>query len=120
VSQIDLDVTEARRGEQTVAVLTTNPHYAGPVILVVALVVVVLICRWVFTPTHTTPRTEGDRGDFGLLVPVTVVRTVDDAVMLRDLLRDAGIRGTVTETPAGHAVLVFRDDAARARELVRS
>ena len=115
-----LDVTEARRGEQTEPVLTTNPPWAGPVILVVALVAIVLLCRWVFAPNHAAPDAPQERGDFGLLVPITVVRTVDDAHMLRDLLRDAGIRGTVSDAPGGFAVLVFRDDAERARSLVRS
>ena len=102
------------------AVLTTNPPYLGPVIFMVAFVAVLLICRWVFTPTHTTPRTPPAPADFGLLVPITVVRTIDDAHMLRDLLHDAGIRGTVTDALGGFAVLVFRDDADRAKQLVRS
>ena len=100
--------------------LTSNPHYAGPLIFAVALIAVLLICRWVFTPNHRLPHRPPDRADFGLLVPITVVRTVDDAHMLRDLLRDAGIRGTVTDSADGFAVLVFRDDADRARQLVRS
>jgi hypothetical protein len=101
-------------------VLSTYPHYAGPLILAAALVTVLLICRWVFAPHHPAPRAPELRGDFGLLVPITVVRTVDDAQMLRELLRDAGIRGTVADAPGGFAVLVFRDDAMRARELVRA
>jgi hypothetical protein len=120
VPQIGLDVTEARREEQTEAVLTSNPHYAGPVILAVALVVILLICRWVFAPNHAPARPPRDRDDFGLLVPVAAVRTLEDAHMLRDLLRDAGIRGTVTDAVDGFAVLVFGDDADRARALVRS
>ena len=100
--------------------LTSNPHYAGPVIFAVALVTILLLCRWVFTPNRPVPRPPVGAGDFGLLVPITVVRTVDDAQMLRDLLRDAGIRGTVTDADGGFAVLVFRDDAARAKQLVRS
>jgi hypothetical protein len=101
-------------------VLTTYPHYAGPLILAAALITVLLICRWVFTPNHAAPRASTERGDFGLLVPITVVRTVDDAQMLRAVLLEAGIRGTVADAPGGFAVLVFRDDAMRARELVRS
>ena len=100
--------------------LSSYPHYAGPLIFAVALVVILLLCRWVFTPNHTAPRRSAEPGDFGLLVPVAVVRTVDDAQMLRDLLRDAGIRGTVTDVAEGFAVLVFEDDADRARQLVRS
>jgi hypothetical protein len=87
---------------------------------VVAFVAVLLISRWVITPTHTTPRTLPAPADFGLLVPITVDRTIDDAHMLRDLLHDAGIRGTVTDALGGFAVLVFRDDADRAKQLVRS
>lgn len=120
VPQIDLDVTEARRQEQTDRVLTTNPQYAGPLIFAVALVVILLLCRWVFTPNHSAPRAPQERGDYGLLVPITVVRTVDDAQMLRDLLREAGIRGTIADADGGHAVLVFHDDAERAKQLVRS
>ena len=67
-------------------------------------------------PAHRPDRP----GDYGLLVPVTVVRTVDDAQMLRGLLREAGIRGTVAPVTDGFTVLVFSDDAVRARELVRS
>jgi len=120
VSQIGLEVTEARRGEQTVAVLTSYSHFAGPLIFAAAFVTVLLLCRWVFTPNHSAPRVAQERGDFGLLVPITVVRTVDDAQMLRSLLQEAGIRGTVAEAEGGYAVLVFGDDAVRARALVRS
>ena len=100
--------------------LSSNPQFAGPVIFAVALVVILLLCRWVFTPNRPAPRIEGEPGDFGLLVPITVVRTVDDAQMLRELLRDAGIRGTIADDAGGFAVLVFTDDAVRARQLVRS
>jgi hypothetical protein len=101
-------------------VLTSYPHYAGPVIFAVAIVVILLLCRWVFTPNHTVSRSPERSDDFGLLVPITVVRTIDDAQMLRDLLREAGIRGTIAEDGTGFAVLVFTDDATRARQLVRS
>jgi hypothetical protein len=40
--------------------------------------------------------------------------------MLRSLLHDAGIRGTVASTTEGFVVLVFSGDASRARALVRS
>jgi hypothetical protein len=68
------------------------------------------------------------RGDYGLLVPVAQVRTRDDAEMLRTVLQDAGIRCTLGEAAddgpeaerPGLAVLVFRTDADRARDLVSS
>ena len=87
---------------------------------------IILICRWVFSTDHRDDRAARrlekarSRGDYGLLVPITRVRTVDDAQMLRTVLRDAGIRCTVAEHDEGLDVLVFRADALRARDLVLS
>jgi hypothetical protein len=102
-------------------VLVSSYHYLeGPAIAALALGIIVLICRWVFSTDRPTPPPPSEPGDYGLLEPVTVVRTLDDAQMLRSLLQDAGIRGTVATTTEGFAVLVFSGDARRARELVRS
>jgi hypothetical protein len=103
-------------------VLVSSYHYLeGPAVALGALGVIVLICRWVFaTPHRSTPAVRHENGDFGLLEPVTVVRTRADAEMLRGVLRQAGIRGTVADAAGGFAVLVFRDDVSRARDLVRS
>ena len=102
----------------------------GPLVAVAALGVIMLICRWVFSTTHRDDRTARRlakaraRGDYGLLVPITRTRTLDDAEMLRGVLRDAGIRCTVAaagDAPGdGTDVLVFRADALRARDLVSS
>jgi hypothetical protein len=107
---------------QTERVPVSSYHYLeGPLIAVLALGVIILICRWVFAVDRPAPRaTAPTSADFGLLEPATVVRTRDDAEMLRAVLRDAGIRGTVADAPGGFAVLVFRDDVSRARSLVRS
>ncbi|MCW2572934.1 MAG: hypothetical protein JWO88_2992 [Frankiales bacterium] len=101
--------------------LVSSYHYLeGPAIAALALAIIVLICRWVFSTDRPTPPPTSEPGDYGLLQPVTVVRTLDDAHMLRSLLHDAGIRGTVARTPEGFVVLVFSSDASRARALVRS
>lgn len=100
--------------------MSSSAYLEGPLIVAVALTVIVLLCRWVFAVDRPAPPGPARQGDFGLLEPITVVRTVDDAQMLRGILRDAGIRGTLADTTDGIAVLVFRDDAARARDLVRS
>jgi hypothetical protein len=102
-------------------VLVSSYHYLeGPAIAVAALAVIVLICRWVFAVDRPAPSPPATPGDYGLLEPVAVVRTRDDAEMLQGVLRDAGIRGTLSAGPGGHSVLVFRDDLGRARALVRS
>lgn len=76
---------------------------------------VVLICRWVFSPTHTHIRTSQGDPDYGLLVPVAKAPTYEDAVLLRDLLVSEGVRASLSKD---HQVLVFRRDAERARALV--
>ena len=99
---------------------TGNPFF-DPLVALVALGLIVLICRWVFSTDHrTAPPVPKGRPDYGLLEPVTVVRTQEDADMLCGVLRDAGIRGTVTGHEGGFAVLVFPTDAVAARSLVRS
>lgn len=102
-------------------------YFLGPVVAVLALGLIVLMCRWVFSTStrdsRTAQRQERARAgsDYGLLVPVARVRLPEDAELLRGVLRDAGIRGTVAAEPTGGlAVLVFRDDALRARDLVSS
>ena len=111
-------------------------HLVGPLVAFGALGVIMLMCRWVFSTTSRDERTARRlalaraRGDYGLLVPVARVRTAADAQMLRSVLRDAGIRCTLAEGGTGQDedaegepvvdVLVFRADAARARDLVGS
>lgn len=112
--------------------IVSSYHYLmGPLVAVGALVVIVFICRWAFSTDHRDDRTARrldkaqSRGDYGLLVPIARVRTPDDAEMLSGVLRAAGIRCTVAEDEHGDenattAVLVFRADALRARDLVSS
>lgn len=100
----------------------------GMLVAVGAMVVLVLLCRWVFSTTHRDDRTARrleklrSQGDYGLLVPVTQVRGDADAELLKGVLRDAGIRATVAdgEQPGERVVLVFRADADHARTLVAS
>jgi hypothetical protein len=95
------------------------PVFLSPLISLVALGLIVLICRWVFsTGNRSVPAQRTSTGDLGLLSPVAEVRTRADADMLRDLLRDAGVRAGVSETAASIQVLVFTKDLERARELV--
>jgi nitrogen fixation-related uncharacterized protein len=56
--------------------------------------------------------------DEGLLVAVATLSRRESALALRAVLSDAGIRSTV-RFPAAHRadVLVFREDAVRARQL---
>ena len=57
----------------------------GMLLAVVAMVLLVLLCRWVFSTRDRDQRTAQrlekarSRGDYGLLVPVVTVRTAADA-----------------------------------------
>lgn len=105
--------------------IVSSYHYLlGPLVAVAALGLLLLICRWVFATDHRDDRSArrlerlACAGDYGLLVPISTVRTRDDALMLRSVLREAGIRASVSQDAAAHVVLVFRADAPRARQLV--
>jgi hypothetical protein len=89
----------------------------GLVVLVFGLLVVVL--RWIFGPDdRRRPRRPADDG---LLTLVATVTRRETALALRAVLSDAGIRSTV-RFPAAHRaeVLVFPEDAERARQLAAS
>ena len=93
-----------------------------------AVVLLVLLCRWVFGGRGV--RTRIARPDYGLLSPVVRVGSVEEAEAIRAELAEHGIRGTVAAAgkgfdprgvpwPAGsQVVLVFPDDVERATDLV--
>ena len=87
------------------------------VFVVVGLLVAAL--RWTFGgQTVRNPPEPGTPDDFGLLTPVAVVETAEEAQRLRALLTDAGIRATRTVGSDGrHRVLVFSAELDRARHV---
>ena len=109
--------------------IVSSYHFLiGPLVASAALLVIVLMCRWVFS-TKDRDRRAARRvqapkasrsADYGLLVPIASVRTREDAEMLRGVLAGARIRCTVAADATGADVLVFRADALRARDLVSS
>jgi hypothetical protein len=92
-------------------------------ILVIVLVVagLALVTRWAFGPGYGRSTRPQASADDGLLVLVATVSAPQTARALRGVLSDAGIRST-QRSPAPHRtdVLVFPDDAARARTLAAS
>ena len=93
-------------------------HYlVGPVIAFAVVAGLALFLRWAFSgePRRRPP------ADDGLLTRVATLSREDSAQALRAVLADAGIRSTVRSTGAYRAeVLVFREDADRARALASS
>ncbi len=94
----------------------------GPILVVILVVgVLALVTRWAFGPGYGRAAPRATPADAGLLVLVATVSTPETARSLRAVLSDAGIRST-QRTPAPHRtdVLVFPDDADRARRLATS
>ena len=88
----------------------------GPGIAFAVLGLLALFMRWAFG--SDTRRTPPPPTDDGLLTLVATLSRRESALALRAVLSDAGIRSTV-RCPAPHRVdvLVFPEDAARARSL---
>ena len=88
-----------------------------PLIVFAVLAGLALVTRWAFgTGYGREPAPE--RADDGLLTAVATLSRRESAQALRAALSDAGIRSTVRYPTAHRAeVLVFREDAARARAL---
>ena len=89
----------------------------GPFIAVLVVGLIGLFLRWA-SASGSAPSAQ--RGD-GLLTPVAPLTRRESALALRAVLSDAGIRSTI-RCPAPHRadVLVFPEDAARARSLASS
>jgi hypothetical protein len=97
-------------------------HYlVGPVIAFAVLALLALFMRWAFGTGYGKDRSRRPTApptDDGLLTLVATLSRRESALALRAVLSDAGIRSTV-RCPAPHRadVLVFPEDAARARSL---
>jgi hypothetical protein len=94
-------------------------HYAvGPFIVLLALVLLGLFMRWAFG-TGQSRRRPGPADD-GLLTKVATLSRRESALALRAVLSDAGIRSTLRPSADRTVVLVFPEDADRARSLAAS
>jgi hypothetical protein len=90
-------------------------------LLVVALLV--LLLRWTFSSGQSLIRGSGRAGhpeEYGLLVAVAEPPTYVEGELLRRRLVADGIVANLAQTLDGPRVMVFPDDEARARALLRS
>jgi hypothetical protein len=96
----------------------------GPAFAFLAVGVLILVLRWANPPRRTSLVTRtarrGQPDEYGLLVPVAEPQSAPEAELMRTRLLAAGIHGTVAETKAGLRVLVWPDDEARARQVLRA
>ena len=93
-------------------------HYlVGPGIAFAVIALLALFMRWAFG-SDTGRGTPEPPADDGLLTRIATLSRRESALALRAVLSDAGIRSTI-RVPVPHRadVLVFPEDADRAREL---
>jgi hypothetical protein len=95
----------------------------GPLVVGALLVVLVLLMRWAFSGgssvVRRNERRPGEPGDYGLLEAVAAPRTETEAEAIRIALIGIQVHATVARTTQGLRVLVWPQDAERAREVVR-
>jgi hypothetical protein len=89
---------------------------------VVALSLLALIMRWTFKPSRPRlgrPVDAADSADLGMLEVIAADLAHAEAMQARATLGEAGIRTSMSRRRNGAVdVLVFREDAARARALL--
>ena len=90
----------------------------GPAIAFVVLGLLAFFMRWAFGSGYGRERPPAAPAEDGLLTLIATLSRRESALALRAVLSDAGIRSTIRYPVAHRAdVLVFPEDAARAREL---
>ncbi|WP_104431281.1 DUF2007 domain-containing protein [Kineococcus xinjiangensis] len=98
-------------------------HYLfGPVVALAVVAVLALLLRWGFSSGSSLVQrrpSRGREGEYGLLEVVAAPPGPAEAEVLRGRLEDAGIRATLVPTTDGPRLMVFPEDAPRARQLLR-
>jgi hypothetical protein len=94
-------------------------HYViGPIIAVVVVVLLGAFLKWAFGGVGRRTRQSAPPVDDGLLTKIATLSRRESALALRAVLSDAGIRSTLrSAAPNRTTILVFPEDAPRAREL---
>jgi hypothetical protein len=100
---------------------TSGPSYLwGPVIAFAMVGVLALILRWTWSSRRDTllsGRTRsGSETDYGLLIPIAAPTDLTTGRRLAARLDAIGVRNTLATTQAGLRLMVFPDDAQRARD----
>ena len=95
----------------------------GPLVAVVLVGLFAVILRWAFSRGSSVvaaaPR-PGPSDEYGLLVAIASPTTYIEGEVVRRRLEDSGVRATLATTLDGPRVMVWPQDAARAREVLAS
>lgn len=100
---------------------TSASFLVGPLLAFGVVGVFVLLLRWAFrrgSSVVARPAAAGRADDYGTLVPVAEPPTYVQGEILRRTLEAAGVRANLATTLDGPRLLVFPEDAARAKEIL--
>lgn len=91
----------------------------GPVMAVLALVVLVFVMRWAFSSgvSHVAaPARRGRPTEYGMLTPIAEPADEDQALAMQRILANAGYSATIVDTTQGLRVMAWpaQADAAAA------
>jgi hypothetical protein len=100
---------------------TSASFLVGPLMAFGVVGIFVLLLRWTFrrgSSVVARPARPGAEDDYGLMVAVASPPTYVEGEILRRTLEDARIRAQLAQTLDGPRLMVWSEDAERARELV--
>jgi len=100
---------------------TSASFLAGPLVAFGVIGILVLLLRWTFRRGSSVVARQvrpGAEDDYGLMVAIASPPTYVEGEILRRTLEDARIRATLAQTLDGPRVMVWPQDADRAREVV--
>ena len=95
-------------------------YAVGPFTVLLVLVCLGFFMRWAFGTGQGRRRPAPAPADDGLLTKIATLSRRESALALRAVLSDAGIRSTLRPAADRTVVLVFPEDADRARSLAAS
>ena len=93
----------------------------APLVAFLAIGVLALVLRWASRRGGSLvppPAHPGRPDEYGLLVSIAEPHTATEAEEAMERLELAGVRVTLASTSSGPRLMVFADDAARARRLL--
>ncbi len=100
---------------------TSASFLVGPLMAFGVVGILVLLLRWTFRRGSSVVARQarpGTEDDYGLMVAVASPPTYVEGEIMRRTLEDARIRAQLAQTLDGPRLMVWPEDADRARELV--
>ena len=100
---------------------TSASFLVGPLIAFGVVGIFVLLLRWTYRRGGSVvarPGRSGRADDYGALVAIASPATYAEGEIVRRTLEDAGVRANLASTLDGPLVLVFPEDADRARAIL--